>query len=308
MQIPFVPLSKEEQASLIAEIRNGDTSKCEELYKACMDMVEKTICAFLSRVPGHVIEHDEMLSLAYTALPAAAKKFDPKAGYEFNSYYREAIKNEINKDLRNRDYLPSHVRREIKKALEAFEAIEVNVPGFDKVTIERPEAEIKGIKDEHIDKLMATMLRFSNMLRYDAMGQEENDPGIDSYNQSTVDGSPIISTEDVIEDEALKKEVREALEELESDEKDVIKYRLGFTDGKEHTFDDVQKEFGLSEYKAKARYQTGIEKLQHKMIVKGWMDTLPEKERRHTVQPKRSAYAKRVLSRAEHKVETTIDR
>ncbi|MCC3145184.1 FliA/WhiG family RNA polymerase sigma factor [Halanaerobium sp. Z-7514] len=127
----------------------NDASAREELILKHLNLVRYAVGRIMIMLPDH-IRSEDLESYGIIGLIEAIDNFDPKRGLQFSTFALPRIKGEIYDYLRDKDWLPSNMRRELKilkEKKEEFKAEKGRLPS------EAELEQISGIKKKRIKKI-----------------------------------------------------------------------------------------------------------------------------------------------------------
>lgn len=227
-------LSLEEETELSERIANGD----EEAKNRLAESNLRLVVSIAKRYVGRGMLFLDLIQEGNIGLMKAVEKFDANKGYKFSTYatwwIRQAANRAIADQARTIRY-PVHLVDSINKYLRIYRNLTSNL---NREPNENEIANEMGISVEKVREYQELILEPVSLST--KIGEEEDSeliefiPDTDNYEQRYV----------------FNKALREAFEDvfnvLTDREKEVIKLRFGFDDGRCMTLEEVGQKFGVT--------------------------------------------------------------
>lgn len=258
---------KDEEIEIARRIAEGDESAKEELTNCNLKLVISIAKHYVNRG----MQFLDLIQEGNLGLMKAVEKFDYTKGYKFSTYatwwIRQAITRAladqartiripvhmvetINKITRasrkltqklNRDPTPEEISKELDGAYSAERIREIQLIAMDPLSLEKPVGEEE---DSHVG---------------DFIEDKDNESPLKYANSSL-----------------LKDKLNDVLGELTDREERVIRLRYGLDDGRNHTLEEVGKEFGVTRERIRQIEAKAIKKLRHPTRSKQLRDYLDD--------------------------------
>ena len=259
--------SKEEEVELAKRILEGDEYAKEQLTNCNLKLVISIAKHYINRG----MQFLDLIQEGNIGLIKAVEKFDYTKGYKFSTYatwwIRQAITRAladqartiripvhmvetINKITRaqrrltqklNRDPTPEEISNELDNILSADRIREIQLIAMDPLSLEKPVGEEE---DSHVG---------------DSIEDKDNESPLKYANTSL-----------------LKDKLNEVLGELTDREEKVIRLRYGIDDGRNHTLEEVGKEFNVTRERIRQIEAKALKKLRHPSRSKQLRDYLDD--------------------------------
>ena len=259
--------SKEEEVELAKRILEGDEYAKEQLTNCNLKLVISIAKHYINRG----MQFLDLIQEGNIGLIKAVEKFDYTKGYKFSTYatwwIRQAITRALDDQARtiripvhmvetinkitraqrrltqklNRDPTPEEISNELDNILSADRIREIQLIAMDPLSLEKPVGEEE---DSHVG---------------DFIEDKDNESPLKYANTSL-----------------LKDKLNEVLGELTDREEKVIRLRYGIDDGRNHTLEEVGKEFNVTRERIRQIEAKALKKLRHPSRSKQLRDYLDD--------------------------------
>jgi RNA polymerase primary sigma factor len=243
-------LSRREEATLSARIREGDEAAWEELVRCNLRLV----VSVARRYTGRGLDFADLVQEGNLGLMRAARGFDADFGTKFSTYATWWIKQSITRAISNKAALirvPIHAaseERTVNSVRNHLQATTGREPSVEELS------EFVGKSAREVANALAVR---KTVVSYDvAVGAEEDSSLSDLLADETE-----ADTEDLFLEDALKDSVRGLLEILSERERRVVERRYGLDGGKCATLMEIGKEIGVTRERVRQIQSVAFRKL-----------------------------------------------
>ena len=226
-------LTFEEEMELAEKIAGGDMTSRQRLINSNLRLVVKLARAY--RVTG--VSLLDLIQEGNLGLIKAAERYDYHKKVRFCTYAAWWIKQAITRFLTDRSrsirlpYRKEEALRHIQDFIVTFTSDEMRSPSLKEIS------EGTGIKHNDVVNIM----------------EFANNP-ISLYSETNIDNGSLIdfledsnySPDDALFKKCAEEETRESLSRLKKKERDIIRFRYNFVDGKKHTLKTIGEQMGIS--------------------------------------------------------------
>ena len=173
----------------------------------------KVVAGRLSMYLGYNVEYEDLVSYGVFGLIDAIDKFDLNKDVKFETYASLRIRGSILDQIRKMDWIPRTVRQKRKKIEEAIRQIETQTGR--NATDEEIAKEL-GIEETELNEWLV-QLNVTNVVSLNEFVEQGGEPVMDARNNSH-----FAQPEESIQEEELKKVLRESMDLLTEKEQKVI--------------------------------------------------------------------------------------
>ncbi len=243
-------LSAEQERELAIRIEAGDPQARERMIEGNLRLVVSIAKRYMNRgLPFlDLIEEGNM------GLIRAVDKFDVHKGFRFSTYATWWIRQGIERALINQSRtirIPVHVADEVNKMTKISRKLQQE----DQREPDAGEiAEVMGVKPDYISQLM-NMVKKTWSIEH-PMGEDSDYTLIDTLEDSTT-----IDPLSHVEDRQSFALVREWMESLNENEREILALRFGLNDRSTETLDTIGKRFGVTRERIRQIEAKSLEKL-----------------------------------------------
>jgi RNA polymerase primary sigma factor len=239
-------ITAKEEVNLAKRIKNGDQKAVDELVKANL----KFVVSIAKDYQGQGLSLSDLISEGNYGLIKAATKFDHNRGFRFISYAVWWVKQSIIQSLNDNARivrLPANIINKLSflnKEISKFEHANEREPVFGEILDK--------------DKEIATLLNFPKCASLNDLINEDGDELIDLIPENSEDENKNII------DERIKKELDNALSQLDEREKVIIQCYYGInTNCKPMTLEAIGEKYGLTKERIRQIKYKSLRKLRH---------------------------------------------
>ncbi len=212
----------------------------------------KVVAGRLSMYLGYNVDYDDLVGYGIFGLIDAIDKFDAEKDVKFETYASLRIRGSILDQIRKMDWIPRTVRQKQKRLDEAIKQVEMRTGK--NATDEEIALEI-GITDDELS-VWQSQLKITNIVSLNEYVEQGSEPVMDARNNSH-----FIQPEEKIQENELKKVLKDTLEFLTEKERKVIELYYY----EELTLKEISKVLGVSESRISQLHTKALSKMRKKM-------------------------------------------
>ena len=212
----------------------------------------KLVAGRLNMYLGYNVEYEDLVSYGIFGLIDAIDKFDLTKNVKFETYASLRIRGAILDQIRKMDWIPRTVRKRQRQMDEAIKSIEMRTGK--NATDEELAKELGLSEDELTD--WQTQLKVTNVVSLNEFEENGPEPVVDA---STHDH--FSRPEEVVEEEELKKVLKESLDLLTEKERKVIELYYY----EDMTLKEISRILEVSESRVSQLHTKGLLKMRKKM-------------------------------------------
>ena len=249
-----IPLLREEDEYKIAiAAANGDENARQTMITSNLRLVVKVAKTYIGRSSN--LSFLDLIQEGNMGLMRATEKFDAEKGFRFSTYATYWIKQAISKAIIDQSRtvrLPAHIINELNKFNKAIRDLsqQYGRTPSDKELAEYLNVSVKKISEYYtISKepcsLDVTIDEDEDTAMIDLIADENATKFMD------------------IDDLSIRDTIYSVLNTLSERERRIIELRFGFTDGRQHTLEEVGKEFNLTKERIRQLEASALKKLRN---------------------------------------------
>ncbi len=212
----------------------------------------KVVAGRLSMYLGYNVEYDDLVSYGIFGLIDAIDKYDSQKDVKFETYASLRIRGSILDQIRKMDWIPRTVRQKQKKLDEAVKQIEMRTG---KTATEEEIALELNISEEEL-AVWQSQLKITNIVSLNEYVEQGSEPAMDARNNSH-----FIQPEEQIQEDELKKVLKDTLELLTEKERKVIELYYY----EELTLKEISKVLEVTESRISQLHTKALLKMRKKM-------------------------------------------
>ena len=246
-------LSEEDEYKIAIAAANGDENARQTMITSNLRLVVKIAKTYIGRSSN--LSFLDLIQEGNMGLMRATEKFDAEKGFRFSTYATYWIKQAISKAIIDQSRavrLPAHIINELNKFNKAIRDLsqQYGRTPSDKELAEYLNVSIKKISEYYtISKepcsLDVTIDEDEDTAMIDLIADENATKFMD------------------IDDLSIRDTIYSVLNTLSERERKIIELRFGFTDGRQHTLEEVGKEFNLTKERIRQLEASALKKLRN---------------------------------------------
>jgi RNA polymerase sigma factor for flagellar operon FliA len=215
-------------------------------------LVKRIAYHFMAKLPASV-EVDDLIQAGLIGLLDAAKNFDDTQGAQFETYAIQRIRGSILDELRQADWLPRNVRRNLRKIESAVAALEQTLGRAPR------ESELAAHMEVPLEDYQQMLLdsRGYQLLHYEDFQEAEEGDFFDSFVSADGQRGPL----DVLEDQGFRRHLIQAIGGLPEREKLV----MGLYYEQEMNLKEIGEILGVSESRVCQLHSQAVARLRARM-------------------------------------------
>ena len=246
-------LSEEDEYKIAIAAANGDENARQTMITSNLRLVVKVAKTYIGRSSN--LSFLDLIQEGNMGLMRATEKFDAEKGFRFSTYATYWIKQAISKAIIDQSRavrLPAHIINELNKFNKAIRDLsqQYGRTPSDKELAEYLNVSVKKISEYYtISKepcsLDVTIDEDEDTAMIDLIADENATKFMD------------------IDDLSIRDTIYSVLNTLSERERKIIESRFGFTDGRQHTLEEVGKEFNLTKERIRQLEASALKKLRN---------------------------------------------
>ena len=246
-------LSEEDEYKIAIAAANGDENARQTMITSNLRLVVKVAKTYIGRSSN--LSFLDLIQEGNMGLMRATEKFDAEKGFRFSTYATYWIKQAISKAIIDQSRavrLPAHIINELNKFNKAIRDLsqQYGRTPSDKELAEYLNVSVKKISEYYtISKepcsLDVTIDEDEDTAMIDLIADENATKFMD------------------IDDLSIRDTIYSVLSTLSERERKIIELRFGFTDGRQHTLEEVGKEFNLTKERIRQLEASALKKLRN---------------------------------------------
>ena len=246
-------LSEEEEREFAIAATKGDENARQKMITSNLRLVVKIAKSYSGRSSN--LSFLDLIQEGNMGLMRATEKFDAEKGFRFSTYATYWIKQAISKAIIDQSRavrLPAHIINELNKFNKAIRDLsqQYGRTPSDKELAEYLNVSVKKISEYYtISKepcsLDVTIDEDEDTAMIDLIADENATKFMD------------------IDDLSIRDTIYSVLNTLSERERKIIELRFGFTDGRQHTLEEVGKEFNLTKERIRQLEASALKKLRN---------------------------------------------
>ena len=241
-----------DKEALWLEYQKKPTQQLREQLIIEYAQLVKLVAGRLSMYLGHNVEYDDLVSYGIFGLIDAIDKFDAAKNVKFETYASLRIRGAILDQIRKMDWIPRTVRQRQRKIDDAIKAVEMRTGK--NATDEELALEL-GVTEEELG-VWQSQLKITSVVSLSEFEETGPEPVMDATHNLHFE-----KTEDVVEEEELKKMLIESLDLLTEKERKVIEFYYY----EELTLKEISKILEVSESRVSQLHTKALLKMRKKM-------------------------------------------
>lgn len=246
-------LSEEDEYKIAIAAANGDENARQTMITSNLRLVVKVAKTYIGRSSN--LSFLDLIQEGNMGLMRATEKFDAEKGFRFSTYATYWIKQAISKAIIDQSRavrLPAHIINELNK--------------FNKAIRDLSQHYGRAPSDEELAEYLNVSVK--KISEYYTISKEPCSLDV------TIDEDEDTAMIDLIADEnatkfmdaddlSVRDTIYSVLNTLSERERKIIELRFGFTDGRQHTLEEVGKEFNLTKERIRQLEASALKKLRN---------------------------------------------
>lgn len=246
-------LSEEDEYKIAIAAANGDENARQTMITSNLRLVVKVAKTYIGRSSN--LSFLDLIQEGNMGLMRATEKFDAEKGFRFSTYATYWIKQAISKAIIDQSRavrLPAHIINELNK--------------FNKAIRDLSQQYGRTPSDKELAKYLNVSVK--KIGEYYTISKEPCSLDV------TIDEDEDTAMIDLIADEnatkfmemddfSLRDTIYSVLNTLSERERKIIELRFGFADGRQHTLEEVGKEFNLTKERIRQLEASALKKLRN---------------------------------------------
>jgi RNA polymerase sigma factor for flagellar operon FliA len=194
---------------------SGDPAVREQLILHYSPLVKYVAGRVGSGMPSNV-EHADLVSYGIFGLMDAIEKFDIDKGFKFETYAITRIRGAILDELRSIDWVPRSVRSKARRIEQAMQRLEHRLH---RSPTDEELADELGVSGDELDEMLSSVSMTSIAALDDAFDVGE---GEKVTLKDTIEDDTMVSPEEHVDDEEMRRLLRDAITRLSDREQTVL--------------------------------------------------------------------------------------
>lgn len=246
-------LSEEDEYKIAIAAANGDENARQTMITSNLRLVVKVAKTYIGRSSN--LSFLDLIQEGNMGLMRATEKFDAEKGFRFSTYATYWIKQAISKAIIDQSRavrLPAHIINELNKFNKAIRDLSQQ---YGRTPSDKELAEYLNVSVKKISEYYTISKEPCSL---DVTIDEDEDTAI-------ID---LIADENAtkfmdIDNLSVRDTIYSVLNTLSERERKIIELRFGFTDGRQHTLEEVGKEFNLTKERIRQLEASALKKLRN---------------------------------------------
>lgn len=254
----FPLLTVEEERAVAARIKNGEDAAKKELVNANLRLVISIVKRYAG---GSRMAFLDLVQEGNVGLMKAAEKFDYERGYKFSTYATWWIRQAVTRAIADQSRtirIPVHMREtmgRIRAVSRKFLAENGRDPEAGEL------AELMEMSEEKVEEILKL---FGDTVSLETPVGDEDDTSLGEFIADQDAADQYTETEYLL----LQKEMAALLETLTEREKEVLRLRFGFEDGKIWTLEEVGQVYHVTRERIRQIEARALRRLRQKKDMK----------------------------------------
>ena len=246
-------LSEEDEYKIAIAAANGDENARQIMITSNLRLVVKVAKTYIGRSSN--LSFLDLIQEGNMGLMRATEKFDAEKGFRFSTYATYWIKQAISKAIIDQSRavrLPAHIINELNKFNKAIRDLsqQYGRTPSDKELAEYLNVSVKKISEYYTISKEPCSLDVT-------IDEDEDTAMIDLI--ADENATEFMDADDL----SVRDTIYSVLNTLSERERKIIELRFGFTDGRQHTLEEVGKEFNLTKERIRQLEASALKKLRN---------------------------------------------
>lgn len=240
-------------------IQQGNRQAAQDLCIKNKRLVDKYVLAYEKRYGNH-LDFEDLEQVGFLGLIKAAQKFSIHQGTAFSTYAVFWIKQSISREIMDNGYairIPVHTMEKIKKVVVIHNRLaEEGVPLPERVSQIAGEL---GCSEDDVREYLKLKQNFLGYTSLDLPVGDENESELGDF----VPAEEAYSVEQIVLNQALRREMESVLDTLKPRERNILKLRFGWDDHRPRTLDEIGLEYHVTRERIRQIEAKALKKLRH---------------------------------------------
>ena len=242
-------------------IQSGDQQAKQDLCIKNQRLIGKVAAAYVG-YNGNDLDIDDLIQVGFLGLLAAAEKYDAGNGAKFSTYAVHWIKRKIKQEIREHGFsikIPNNLMNTIEKCIKLDTSLMQQ-------GLERDErlltiADTLDLTVEKVKKCLSIRKQYMQYVSLNSIVDEENHTELEEITPD--ENAPL--PEDEAEKGDLIERLHTVLDELDTQEQEIIKHRYGIDGVETLLYSELSAKYDLSEERIRQIEERALRKMKYRL-------------------------------------------